>query len=77
MVELNNFYNDGFGWVCRACERDLETGEKQTHARFYREGEAEAKQPRLANPAMARWLDAARTTLTCPRCGVTEPAERN
>lgn len=73
---MDNFYNDGFGWVCIACERDLKGAEEAKHARFYREGEAEAKHPRFANPALAKWLDAARTTLTCPRCGVTEPAEK-
>ena len=76
MIELDNFYNDGFGWVCKACERDLEPADEAGHARYFREGEAEAKRPKLANPAMAKWLDAARTTLTCPRCGVTEPAKK-
>ena len=50
--------------------------EDAEHARYFREGEAEAKQPKLASPALAKWLDPARTTLTCPRCGVTEPAEK-
>ena len=77
MVELDNFYNDGFGWICRACERELKVAEEAEHSRFFREGEAEAKRPRLANPALAKWLDPARTTLTCPRCGVTERAEKH
>ena len=77
MIELDNFYNDGFGWVCRACERELKAEEAAEHARYFREGEAEAKQPKLANLALAKWLDPARTTLTCPRCGVTEPAEKH
>ena len=76
MIELDNFYNDGFGWVCKHCERELKRAEEAMHARYFREGEAEAKQPGLANPALAKWLDPARTTLTCPRCGVTEPAEK-
>ena len=76
MIELDNFYNDGFGWICKACEQDLKTTDEAEHARYFREGEAEAKQPRLANAALAKWLDPARTTLTCPRCGVTEPAEK-
>ena len=77
MIELDNFYNDGFGWVCKACERELRAEENSEHARYFREGEAEVKQPRLANPALAKWLDPARTMLTCPRCAVTEPAEKN
>ena len=79
MIELNNFYNDGFGWVCKACDRELnDAGDAvdAEHARFFREGEAEAKQPKLSNHALAKWLGPARTTLTCPRCGVTEPAEK-
>ncbi len=71
MQERNDFFNDGFGWKCRHCYRDLEALEK-AHSRFYVEGEAESKQPEYANPALAKWADAARTTLTCPRCGITE-----
>ena len=78
MVDLDNFYNDGFGWVCKACEREAGAGGSGgTHARFYQEGEAEAKRPVMANAALAKWADAAQTTLTCPRCGVTEPATKN
>ena len=73
MIELNNFYNDGFGWICKACERESKAEEDARHSRFFREGEAES---RLANPALAKWLDPARTMLTCPRCAVTEPAEK-
>jgi hypothetical protein len=75
MVELNDFFNDGFGWKCRHCHRELE-GNGSTHSRFFLEGEAESKQPELANAALAKWADAAQTTLTCPRCGITEPAEK-
>lgn len=75
--ELNDFYNDGFGWICRQCERDLKTSESaNSHARFYREGEAEAKNPTLSNLALAKWTDPAQRTLICPRCGITELAEK-
>lgn len=77
MIELNNFFNDGFGWVCRHCERERGRDPKKpnTHSRFMTEGEAESKEPTLANPALARWADPARRTLVCPRCGVTELAD--
>ena len=76
-IELNDFYNDGFGWICRACERELkETDGEQTRARLLREGEAESKNPALSNQALAKWADAAQRILTCPRCGVTELADK-
>ena len=78
MGNLNDFYNNGFGWICRHCEHELaaEADPKSAYSRFFVEGEAESKQPRLSNPALARWADPARTTLTCPRCGITELAEK-
>jgi hypothetical protein len=76
MIELNNFYNDGFGWICRHCERELGAAyrSESVHSRFMTEGEAETKQPQLSNRALAKWADAAQRTLVCPRCGVTELA---
>ena len=71
MQELENFYNDGFGWLCRACEIKA-PAETASHSRLLREGEAESKAPRLSNFALAKWTDSSRTTLVCPRCGVTE-----
>lgn len=78
-IEIDNFYNDGFGWICRHCERELnqENAEKnEEHSRLMTEGEAESKQPELSGAALAKWLDAAQTILTCPRCGVTEKADK-
>ncbi|MGB5012486.1 MAG: hypothetical protein WBO68_00540 [Pyrinomonadaceae bacterium] len=74
MIELHDFYNDGRGWVCRQCEHELTPKNKptHTHSRMFREGEAESKGPQLASLALAKWLDAERRTLICPRCGVTE-----
>lgn len=77
MIELNDFYNDGFGWVCRQCDRELQPKQIDEGSRLLREGEAESKNPTLANPALAKWADAEHRTLTCPRCGITEPAERS
>ncbi len=80
MNELNDFYNDGFGWICKHCEREIEAqkpeneeSEKdQKHSRLLREGEAESKNPKFSNQAMAKWADPAQRTLVCPRCGITE-----
>jgi len=78
-LELNDFYNDGFGWICKPCERELEqqenVSEKKT-SRLMREGEAESKQPKLSNLALAKWADKAHRTLICPRCGITELADK-
>ena len=77
-IELEDFYNEGFGWVCRHCERELKEVESSsgTQSRLLREGEAESKTPRLSNPALAKWLDKAQTTLICPRCGITEAVDK-
>jgi len=77
MIELDNFYNEGFGWVCRLCERELSNSQTSGHSRLLREGEAESKSPRLSNVALAKWSDAAQRTLVCPRCGVTELVEKS
>lgn len=78
-IESNNFYNDGFGWICKHCEREL-TMQKDNSgeeiSRLMTEGEAESKNPTLSNSAMAKWTDAARRTLICPRCGITEPIDK-
>ena len=76
MIELNDFYNDGCGWVCRQCDSELRAdtpGLKRS--RIFTEGEAESKVPVMANPALAKWTDQTRRSLTCPRCGVTEAVD--
>lgn len=77
--ELNDFYNDGFGWICKHCERDLKEKktEEKKHSRLMREGEAESKQPALSTTAMAKWTDKTQRYLTCPRCGITELADKS
>jgi len=78
MNELKDFYNDGFGWSCRACESELKAqNETQKHSRLMREGEAESKNPRFSSSALAKWADAERKTLVCPRCGITESAGKS
>lgn len=74
-LEYNDFYNEGFGFICKHCERELEskkTSSPRRYARFMHEGEAESKQPELTNSALAKWLDKLQTTLICPNCGITE-----
>lgn len=75
-IQLNDFYNEGFGWICKHCERDLKQEKlKENHSRLLREGEAESKTPVFSNQAMAKWLDPSQRVLICPRCGITENAE--
>lgn len=79
MIELDSFYNDGFGWICRQCERDLSHADPNDGdlSRAFREGEAESKNPKLSSKALAKWTDKTRRFLTCPRCGITEAVERH
>jgi hypothetical protein len=73
MRGLVNFYNKGFGWICRKCERELSSNAGESkHSRLMTEGEAESRDPRLSNSAIARWTDTNRTALFCPRCEITE-----
>ncbi len=76
-IRLNDFYNSGFGWVCRQCEAQLAPADDATDrlSRAFLEGEAESKNPILANAALAKWTDATHRFLTCPRCGITESVE--
>ena len=78
-IELNDFYNNGFGWICKRCESELKQAEINSHekpSRLLREGEAESKQPIFSNQAMAKWTDETRETLICPHCGITELADK-
>lgn len=78
--EFNDFYNDGFGWICKHCERELKSLRKESDgnaSRLMSEGEAESKQPRFSNLAMAKWMDPTNRTLMCPRCGITELIDKS
>ncbi|MGQ0541211.1 MAG: hypothetical protein ACT4O9_05080 [Blastocatellia bacterium] len=86
MPELNDFINDGFGWVCRHCHLEqmsepeaVASGSSSSKviSRLLCEGEAESKSPRLSTQGLAKWADPAQTTLTCPRCGITELVEKS
>ncbi|MEZ5427762.1 MAG: hypothetical protein R2747_15945 [Pyrinomonadaceae bacterium] len=78
-LEIRDFYNDGFGWICKHCEREFQrskTSADESRSRLLREGEAESKTPELSSAALARWADPEQRTLTCPRCGITELADK-
>jgi protein-arginine kinase activator protein McsA len=69
------FEKEGFGWICKNCERELKTPREvsnQKHSRLMREGEAESKKPEFSNLALAKWADKTKSKLVCPRCGITE-----
>ncbi len=78
-IQLNDFYNEGFGWICKPCERELKTLEADCvgkTSRLMREGEAESKQPKFSNLALAQWTDKTNRTLMCPRCGIVEAIDK-
>lgn len=77
--QLKDFYNDGFGWICKLCERDFKEAEEVSDRKLSRlmsEGEAESKQPKFSNLALAKWTDKTNRTLMCTRCGITESVEK-
>jgi len=78
-MQLDSFYNDGMGWICRQCDGELAAPKSDPGfpSRMFEEGEAESKQVRLASPARAKWADATRRVLACPRCAITELVERS
>jgi hypothetical protein len=73
-MEIEHFINPGYGWLCKHCLGEMETraSRSEGRARFFTEGEAEEKEPELSSHALARWRDAARVVLFCPRCGIEE-----
>lgn len=82
MRETGHFINDGRGWECKRCRdedasalsTDADEGKPSSNTlpRFFREGEAEEREPRLASSTLARWKDDTRRALVCPRCGTEE-----
>jgi hypothetical protein len=70
MTEPENFYNRGFGWICKKCESGPSGA--VSRSRLMREGEAENKAPTFSNTGLARWADDERTILECPNCGIHE-----
>ncbi|HJR08724.1 MAG TPA: hypothetical protein VJ842_15800 [Pyrinomonadaceae bacterium] len=78
---MQHFVNKGYGWTCRHCT-DAETttttrvSERNARARFFSEGEAEEREPKLSSAPRARWRNESRQELICPKCGVVEKAEQ-
>ena len=76
MIELNDFYNDGFGWICRHCKpKHDDLSKSHGPSRLMSEGEGEGKSPLLSTVGLAKWADPAHRILTCPACGITELAD--
>jgi hypothetical protein len=75
MTQTNHFFNPGDGWLCKHCSAEDSERKQQTkdkRARLSGEGGAEEKEPRLSTVALARWTDATRQALVCPRCSIEE-----
>jgi hypothetical protein len=73
VIETEHFSNAGYGWVCKHCSaQESRHRDDHSRARFLSEGEAEEKEPVLSTTALARWRDATRQTLVCPRCSIEE-----
>lgn len=70
-ANLENFYNDGFGWICRTCEGARKRSAESV-SRLLSEGESEGTSPELSTKALAKWADDERTELKCPGCGIRE-----
>jgi hypothetical protein len=77
MMELNDFYNEGFGWICRHCDLELSKKNTATYSRLLLEGEAESKVPEMSTAALAKWADPTQRVLVCPRCGISEAVEKS
>ena len=79
---MEHFVNNGYGWTCRHCQQEETTvrvpATSGARARFFSEGEAEEREPKLSSRALARWRDESHQELVCPKCGVAEqtPQER-
>jgi hypothetical protein len=78
MPETRHFVNDGYGWECKRCREaaGAPADDGAPLPRFFREGEAEDREPRLSSPTLARWKDDTRRALVCPLCAVEEEVAR-
>jgi hypothetical protein len=80
VIETTHFVNTGYGWLCKRCSAEEEerasNAPEKGRARFFTEGEAETTEARLSTPALARWTDATRQALRCPRCSIEETVSK-
>ena len=67
--------SEGFGTLDEEA-REEAASSSNLLPRFFREGEAEEREPRLAARTLARWRDETRRALVCPRCGAEEILEK-
>ncbi|HKZ77941.1 MAG TPA: hypothetical protein VJ124_06415 [Pyrinomonadaceae bacterium] len=74
MRETNHFFDLGYGWLCKHCSAEsAETKQnlRDVAAAVVAEDRKEQKEE-VSQLALARWTDASRQALTCPRCGLEE-----
>jgi hypothetical protein len=80
MNETNHFFNLGYGWLCKHCSaEDAEHHEARGGfwSLFHKsQPQPEKKIPKLPSLVLARWTDASRQTLACPRCSIEEPVSK-
>jgi hypothetical protein len=62
MIETEKFFNAGYGWICKRCEK--------------RKNNEKTQESTIAKSAQVKWLDPSRRNLYCPRCGVTEEIDK-
>jgi hypothetical protein len=71
--ETNHFFNLGYGWLCKHCSAEgAEHHEDRGSIWTFFHKQEEKKTPALPNLVLARWTDATRQTLACPRCSIEE-----
>jgi hypothetical protein len=74
VIQTNHFFNLGYGWLCKHCSAENakrhgdEVGPKRPRHGTH-DGKTEGQRAGLA---LARWTDATRQSLTCPRCSIEE-----
>lgn len=78
MNETNHFFNPGYGWLCKHCSaEDADRhDEHRSFWSFFHKTEAEKKPVKLPSLVLARWTDASRQSLACPRCSIEERINR-
>ena len=80
MNETNHFFNLGYGWLCKHCsaeDAEHHEGRGGFWSLFHKsQPQPEKKIPKLPSLVLARWTDASRQTLSCPRCSIEEPVSK-